>query len=75
MTGELYIYRRYGHFQVSKHLNNKNRIFGYFDSLEDAIFARDLLMAHDWDLDEIQKLGNVLEYDDEFLVVTIHDRK
>lgn len=75
MTGELYIYRRYGHFQVSKHLNNKNRIFGYFDSLEDAIFARDLLMAHDWDLDEIQKLGNVLEYDDEFLVVTIYDRK
>lgn len=75
MTGELYIYKRRNRFQVSKKLNDKTRNFGYYDTLEDAIFARDLLMEHDWDLSKIAEMGNVVECGDEFLIVTIHDNK
>lgn len=75
MTGELYIYRRYGHFQLSKKLNNKFKTYGYYETLEEAVFARELLIEHDWDLEEIRKLGNVLEYGDEFMVVVIYEGK
>lgn len=72
MTGELYIHKRHNHYVINKTINYKNRIFGHFNTMEEAIFARKLLIEHDWDLNEIRKLGNVIEYEEEFLVVTIY---
>ena len=75
MTGELYIYEIRGHYQLSKTINGKSKTFGYYETMDEAIFAKELLMKYDWDLDEVAKLGNVLEFGDEFLVVTIYDNK
>ena len=75
MTGELYVYKRRSKFIVVKEIDKKTRTFGSFDSLEEAVFARNLLIEHGWDLDEIAGLGNILEFGDEFVVFTVFDGK
>lgn len=71
MTGEQYIYEKKNRFTVSKSINGNNKVFGNYNTLEDAIFVRNLLMEHDWNLDEIYPSDNVLEFNDEFVVVTV----
>lgn len=71
MTGEQYIYKRKSNYIVVKKIDSKTHTFGFFKSLDEAIFAREVLLNHDWNLDEIKKLGDVWEYNNQFIVVSI----
>lgn len=71
MTGELYIYKRKPNYIVSKKINEKTHTFGFFKTMEEAIFARGLLIDNDWDINKIKMLGPVLEFENRFLVVSI----
>lgn len=71
MTSEQYVYKRKSTYVVSKNVEGKNHIFGFFKSFEEAVFARNLFLKYDWEMDEIKKLGNVIEYNGQFLVVSI----
>lgn len=70
MTGEQYIYKKSNKFRVSKSIKGNKKIFGSYGTLEEAIFARDLLVKNDWNLDEIIPSDNVIKFNDEFMVVT-----
>lgn len=70
MTGEQYIYEKNNRFRVIKSIKGNNKIFGNYGTLEEAIFARDLLIGHDWNLDEIIPSDNVIKFNDEFMVIT-----
>lgn len=73
MTKELYIYERHNHYIISKSIEGKTRTWGHFYSLDEAIFARELFISHEWNLDEIRKLGNVIKYGDQYLVAFIYN--
>ena len=51
MTDEKYIYERNYGYVIIKKIENKNRTLGVFKSLDEAIFARELLLKYDWNLD------------------------
>ena len=52
-TSELYIHDSNGRFMILKEINGNLIYFGTFDTLEDAIAERDLLIKYDWDYDVI----------------------
>ena len=52
-TKEPYIHNSNGRFMILKDINKKQEYFGTFDTLEDAIAERDLLIKYDWDYDVI----------------------
>ena len=55
-SGEKYIRKQQGHYQIVKSLNGTNQAFGTYDSLEDAVKVREQCIKQGW----IQK--NVDEY-------------
>lgn len=68
MMSEKYIRENKTSFVVNK----SSRGYGKFQSLDDAIFARDLLVENNWDLnliDEIQKV------DDTYIITAVIDEK
>ena len=71
MTGEQYIQNRKYNYAVVKQVDGKSHAFGFFKSLDEAVFARDVLLDHGWNLDEVKKLGDIWEYDGQFVVVSI----
>lgn len=75
MTGEQYIYKRNSNYNVVKTVGSKAHTFGFFKSLDEAIFVRKLLMDCDWNLDEIKKLGDVWQYNGQFVVVSIFNNQ
>lgn len=52
---ERYIRENKSSFVITK----SSRIYGKFDTLEDALFLRDELIENDWDLDSIDEIYNV----------------
>lgn len=75
MTGEQYIYKRNSNYKIVKTVGSKTHTFGFFKSLDEAIFTKELLMDYDWNIDEIKKLGDVWEYDGQFVVVSIFNNQ
>ena len=59
MTSEQYICEKNNKFRVFKSINSKNEVFGCYNNLDDATFARDLLVKHDWNLMDILKEGPI----------------
>ena len=42
-----------GKFLIEKKVHGQNMPFGYFDTFEDAVIARDILEGNDWDIDKV----------------------
>lgn len=50
-TGEKYIYKIKGGYELKKYINNKMVHFGRYKTLNEAIIERDLLIEYDWDIE------------------------
>lgn len=50
-TGERYIYPNGEQFIIIKYINGKGMSYGTFDTLEEAVKERDLLIKYNWDLE------------------------
>ena len=70
MKGKSYIYEKNNRFRVIKSIKGSTKNFGNYETLEEAIFARDLLIEHDWNLDEVIPSDHVIKFNGEFWVVT-----
>ena len=68
-TGEKYIQTRDGKYYLRKSVNKKTRMFGTYNSLEDAIKVRDHCIEHGW----IQK--NIDQYCRELGIKRYTDKK
>ena len=66
---EKYIRKNKNNFTVIKN----SRTYGKYDSLDVAVFARDLLVSSDWQLDNIH--DEIFEIDNEYLVFKVIDDK
>ena len=66
---EKYIRKNKNNFTVVKN----SRTYGKYDSLDVAVFARDLLVSSDWQLDNIH--DEIFEIDNEYLVFKVIDDK
>ena len=55
-TSELYIHNSNGRFMILKEINKKMEYFGTFDTMEDAIAERDLLIKCNWDYDVMESI-------------------
>ena len=66
---EKYIRKNKNNFTVVKN----SRTYGKYDSLDVAVFARDLLVSSDWQLDNIH--DEIFEIDDGYLVFKVIDDK
>ena len=53
-------------------VNKNSRIYGKFESIDDAIFARQLLIECNWDLNAIGQIHNV---DERYIVTVVFDEK
>ena len=59
-TGEKYICKARGHFHIRKQYNGKQRHYGSYESLEDAIKVRDYCIKHGWKQHSIDEYCSVL---------------
>ena len=77
MTSEEYICEKNNRFGVIKLINGKNNVFGCYNNLDDATFARDLLVRYDWDLMGILKEGPIFfsQLHNQYLVAPVIDDK
>lgn len=66
---EKYIRKNKNNFTVIKN----SRTYGKYDSLDVAVFARDLLVSSDWQLDNIH--DEIFEIDDGYIVFKVIDDK
>ncbi len=66
---EKYIRKNKNNFTVVKN----SRTYGKYDSLDVAVFARDLLVGSDWQLDNIH--DEIFEIDDGYIVFKVIDDK
>lgn len=66
---EKYIRKNKNNFTVVKN----SRTYGKYDSLDVAVFARDLLVSSDWQLDNIH--DEIFEIDDGYIVFKVIDDK
>ena len=66
------IYKVNKNYKITKSIDNTPITFGLFNSLEDAVFIRNLLIDTDWRLDDIQ---DVYEADGYFFVVGVIDER
>lgn len=71
------IYNVGKYFDVKKSINNDEVLFGRYKRLDDAIFARDLLVKYDWDLMEILKGGPIFfsQIHDQYIVAPVINGK
>ena len=51
-----YIYEANNHFMIRKKIGKKIKIFGVYNSREDAEVIRDLLMIHGWKIRSVDRL-------------------
>ena len=65
---EKYIRENRNSYVISK----SSKSYGKFQSMDDAIFARDLLVENDWDLDSIDEVQKV---DDTYVITAVIDEK
>ena len=49
-TDYIHFIKTTGHYQVSKKINGKQYSFGTYDTLDEALFARDYFQENNWDL-------------------------
>lgn len=54
--GEKYIFCRNNRYAVKKHVRGKGRIFGTYNSLEDAILVRDALIKDGWHQTHVDRI-------------------
>lgn len=65
---EKYIRENRNSYVISK----SSKSYGKFQSMDDAIFARDLLVENDWNLDSIDEVQKV---DDTYVITAVIDGK
>lgn len=77
MTSEQYICEKNNRFEVIKSINGKNKIFGCYNNMDDATFARDLLVKYDWELMDILKEGPIFfsQLHNQYIVAPVIDEK
>lgn len=49
-----YITKSGEQYRISKYMNGKYELFGYYDTLEEATEVRDLLVKNNWDITSVQ---------------------
>ena len=68
------IYGLRGKFVVSRFEDGINRIYGTYSSYDEAIFVRNILKEHDWDIDYFIN-NNIFKKDGEYVIfVKLEDR-
>lgn len=51
-----YILEANNHFTIRKNINGKTKVFGVYNSREDAEFIRDLLIENGWKIQSVERL-------------------
>ena len=69
------IYKSRNTYKVTNIINKKSKIFGVYDSLDKAVFIRDLLVKHKWKITEIKKLPPVFRFNDRWVILYIENNK
>ena len=58
---DFYIFKRKNSYTIRKHVDGKQRVFGTYEKLEDAIKVRDWLIRADWKIDDLDELCKKLK--------------